>query len=95
MVSNNIVEAYALYEGVCLVKERNVSKIAVFGDSMMVVRSLNKKIQSKSNVFNDIISCTLSLIEGFVKFKIYHVKRDLSALAIQWAKLGTSLDRAL
>jgi ribonuclease HI len=43
MVSNNIVEAYALYEGVCIAKEKNVSKIVVFGDSMMVVRAINKR----------------------------------------------------
>jgi len=95
MVSNNVVEAYALYEVVCIDKERNVSKIVVLGDSMMVVQAINKKIQSKRNVFNGITSRTLSLIEGFVEFKIFQVKRELNALVNQWEKLGTRLDRGI
>jgi hypothetical protein len=43
-VSNNVVEAYALYEGICIEKERNISKIALFTNSMMVVQVIIKKI---------------------------------------------------
>jgi ribonuclease HI len=89
-VSNNVVEAYALYEGVCIAKVRNVSKIVVFGYSMMVVQTIIKKSQSRSNVFNGIISRTL--IKGFDEFKIFHIKRDLNPLADQMAKLGTCLE---
>jgi hypothetical protein len=58
----------------------------------MVVQAITKKIKFDNNVFNDIISCTLSLIEGFDNFIILHVKRELNALADHWAKLGSNLD---
>ena len=35
--SNNIVESYTLYEGLCIAKERSIAKTVVFGDSMMIV----------------------------------------------------------
>lgn len=34
-VSNNIVEAYALWKGIFITKERVVTKIVVFWDSTM------------------------------------------------------------
>jgi hypothetical protein len=77
---------------VCIVKERNVPKIVVFGDSMMVVRAINKRIQFENKIFNNNISHILSLIDGFDEFKLYHVKRELNPLANHWEKLGTSLE---
>jgi ribonuclease HI len=37
--TNNIAEAYALYEGLKLAKECNISQLLVFGDSMLIVGS--------------------------------------------------------
>lgn len=92
MVSNNVVEAYALYKGVYIAKERNVPKIVVFRDSMTVVRAINKRSQYENNISNGIISRILSLIEGLYEFKLYHVKRELNPLANHWEKLSTSLE---
>jgi ribonuclease HI len=55
-VSNNIVESYALYKGICIARERNITNIEMFGDSMMVVQAITKKKQFGSNIFNNIVS---------------------------------------
>jgi hypothetical protein len=75
----------------CIAKERKDTKITVFGDSMMVIRTINKRSQSENNALNGIISRILSLRESFVEFKIYHIKRDLNPIADHWEKFGTRL----
>jgi ribonuclease HI len=42
--SNNIVEAYALLQGLSITKEWNITKLVVFGDSMMVVKRSPKEL---------------------------------------------------
>jgi hypothetical protein len=74
MVLNNIVEAYALYEGVCIENERKILRIMVFRDSIMVVRAIHKRIQRYNNIFNGVISFILYLIDGFHDFIIFHIK---------------------
>jgi hypothetical protein len=37
ILSNNIVQDYALYEGLSIAKERNIAKLALFEDSMIFV----------------------------------------------------------
>jgi ribonuclease HI len=50
--TNNIVEAYALYEGLKLAKVCNISHIKVFGDSMMIVRVVIKRNLTENNHLN-------------------------------------------
>jgi ribonuclease HI len=76
-VSNNVVEAYALWEGVCIAKDQNVAKMVVLGDFMMVVRAIIKKSQFDNNVFNGIISHILSLIEDLTTSKVCILKESL------------------
>jgi ribonuclease HI len=37
---NNIAKAYALFEGLRMAKERKISQITVFGDSMLIVKAI-------------------------------------------------------
>jgi hypothetical protein len=78
MVLNNVVEAYALYEGVCIVKYRNVSKIMVFGDILMVVARSQRKISLKtmsSMVLFPALSLSLSLKVSWIS-KLYMSKEN-------------------
>jgi ribonuclease HI len=94
-ISNNIVEAYALWEGVHIARDRNIANIVILGDSMMVVRAVIKRAQMENNAFNCIISHILSLLVEFDKVKIYHIKRELNSQAYYWAKFGVNMDEGL
>lgn len=91
--SNNIVKAYALYVGLNIVKERNISKIAAFWDSMMIVHAIVKRNPTGNNQLKGIIHHILSLEDRFVEFKIFHIKRDLNPLDNSWAKVGSRLEQ--
>jgi hypothetical protein len=62
-VSNNVVEEYALWIGLILARDLEISKISILGDSMMVVRSIIKRKNSSSNVVTDIILDSLTLLK--------------------------------
>jgi ribonuclease HI len=93
--SNNIIEAYALYEGLCIMKERNITKIVVFRDSMIIVRLIAKRSQTDNNLLNGIIYRILSLGTSFVEFKIHYIRRNLNSLADHWAKIDSTMERGI
>jgi len=82
--SNIIIEAYAIYIGLKIVIQRNISKIVIFGDSIMVVQAIIKSQLSGNNQYLGILHCILSIQNKFEEFKIYHIKRDLNTLVDQW-----------
>jgi ribonuclease HI len=91
-VSNNIVEAYALWEGVQIAREKRISKIVILGDSMMVAWEIIKISMTGNNVFNSIISHTLTLLAKFEEIKIFHIKREFNSYVDYWAKLRSRLN---
>jgi hypothetical protein len=91
--SNNISEAYALYVRLNIEIEKNISKIVIFEDSLMVVCAIIKRQLSRNNHFMGFLHRILSIRNKFEDFKIYHIKRDLNSLIDRWAKLGSCLDQ--
>jgi ribonuclease HI len=90
-VSNNIVEAYALWKGVNLVREKGIQKITILGDSLLVIRALIKRHAVGNNVIINIIACTLSLLNEFEIHSMFHIKREHNSLVDHWAKVGSNL----
>jgi ribonuclease HI len=74
VTSNNTAEAYALLQGLSIAKERNVTKLVIFGDSMMVIRMVTNITQSGGNLFNGIINRIINLSKIFDEFKLFHIK---------------------
>jgi hypothetical protein len=72
--SNNIPEAYALFQGLRLAMNRNIFRIASFEYSMMVVPTIVKRSDVENNLLSGIITRILSMDDRFVEFKIYHIK---------------------
>jgi len=94
-ISNNIVEAYALWERVFITIDKRVINIVILGDSIMVVRVIIKRTMIKNNASNSIISRIFSLLVEFDKVKIFHIKREINSRANYWPKLGSRMDEGL
>lgn len=90
-VSNNIAEAYSLWEGVSIAREERMTNIMILGDSMVVVRTIIDRTMTANNAFNSLISRILTLLYEFEEVAIYHIKRELNSKANYWAKLGLHL----
>jgi len=58
----------------------------------MAILVIIKKRWDRRNKFNSVISRIQSLINDFISFKIYHVKRDINSLANQVAKIGANIE---
>jgi hypothetical protein len=86
-VKTNIVEDYALWEGIKVAREMRITKIVILGLSMMVALEIIKRFASENNIFNSIIPHTLSLLEESEEVKIYHNKLEFNMGVDYWANL--------
>ena len=46
--SNNMVEAYGLWQGIKQLKEKGVEEAMVFGDSHLIIQAMNRASQCRS-----------------------------------------------
>lgn len=87
--TNNFAEAYALLEGILLVKELNISYIHIEGDSAIIISACIKR-----NIDNWQIRYLLeqawTLIDTFTNFTISHVYREGNRVANHLANMGSS-----
>jgi len=61
-VTNNIVEAYALWQGINLAKASGFWKITIFRDYMIVIRSLINQSSLESKSLPRVISHIISIL---------------------------------
>jgi ribonuclease HI len=92
MISNNIVEAYALWEGLKIAKEMGIHKLHILGDSMLVIRVMIKRNIVGNNVLIGIMSHFLALLSKFEEYSLFHIKWELNPCVDWWAKEGTYLE---
>lgn len=59
--SNNTIESYTLFLRLSLARERNIIKLAVFRDSMIMIKAIINRSQFGTNLFNAIISRVIAL----------------------------------
>jgi ribonuclease HI len=90
---NNISKSHALYLGLKLAKEYNISHILVVDDSMMIFRAVIKINLMENNHLNDILHHIISLSDSFWELKLYHIKKFLNPLANHWVKVGSRMPK--
>jgi ribonuclease HI len=75
--TNNIAEAYALYVGLKLVRDRNIPQLSVSGDSMLILNEIINKHYMENNILSGILQRITTLTREFEEINLYHVKRNL------------------
>jgi hypothetical protein len=93
LASNNIAEAYALFQDLRLTKDRNIFRIVSFEYFMMVVPTIGKRSHIENNLLGCMITRILSMVASFVEFKIYHIKHNLNLNVNHWVKVGSRLSK--
>jgi ribonuclease HI len=83
--TNNYAEYYALFLGLQKAKELKVDHMNVIGDSLLVVKQVNKEWNVRAPNLQSIYNDVQDLVRGFREFKITHTLRDGNAMADQCA----------
>ena len=79
--SNNMVEAYGLWQGLIQLKEKGVGEVIVFGDSRLIIQAMNEGNKSKNDRIERMIKRIRTMVKSFRKINIFHTLRNLNVLA--------------
>jgi ribonuclease HI len=66
ITTNNIAEAYALFEGLRMAKEHMISQILVFGDSMLIVKEIITRNLVENNLLRGVLHHIINLIKALM-----------------------------
>ena len=79
--TNNMAEAYGLWQGLKQLRVKKVDKVMVFGDSRIIIQAMNGGRRSDNIRIARLIRRIRSIIKLFRKVYFYHILRDLNVLA--------------
>ena len=79
--SNNMVEAYGLWQGLKQLQKKGVVDVMVFGDSRLVIQALNGGGRGKNKGTTRLINRIRTKTRLFRKVTFYHILRELNVLA--------------
>ncbi|XP_057816798.2 uncharacterized protein LOC131030131 [Cryptomeria japonica] len=87
--SNNKADILALVEGLLLCQNRGISKLAIEGDSSIIINGLRKGFLPNWKL-NAILSRALSLLKDFKKTTFNHIYREGNSRADELANAGAN-----
>ena len=76
--SNNMAEAYGLWQGLKLLKKKVVEEVLVFGDSRFIIQALNGGRKGKNEQTTRLIKRIRTLSKMFKKINFFHILRELN-----------------
>ena len=79
--TNNIAEAYGLWQGLKQLLVTKVEEVLVFGDSRIIIQAMNGGRNTDNNRIAGLIRRIRSISKLFRNIRFYHILRDLNALA--------------
>ena len=79
--SNNMVEAYGLWQGLKKLQKKGVDEVMVIGDSRLIIRVVNGGRRGKNERTERMINRIRSMAKIFRKIEFFHVLRELNVLA--------------
>jgi ribonuclease HI len=93
LATNNQAEAYALYQGLLLAKNRGIHAISVIGDSKIIVRNARKGSQSSNLFLRVILQRIATVTKRFHNIQFFHVLRRNNQLADAQANQAIGLEQ--
>jgi len=82
-ISNNFAEYSALIIGLQLAMSLDIKDIQVFGDSMLVIKQINKLFKVRSNNIKPLFDTVTELLPNFNHISFNHVYRQFNKRADQ------------
>ena len=78
--SNNMAEAYGLWQGLKQLKKKGVGEVMVFGDSRLIIHALNGGSQCKNERLARLINRIKSNVKLFRRISFFHILRELNSM---------------
>ena len=91
--SNNMVEAYGLWQGIKQLKANGVVEATVFGDSRLIIQVLNGASKSRNLRLSRLIKIIKVLSKSFQRLKFFHILCELNDVADQAANKSMGLSK--
>ena len=79
--TNNMAEAYGLWQGLKQLQKKGVDEVMVFGDSKVIIQALNGGRRGKNERTARLINIIRSKAKTFKKVNFFHILRGLNILA--------------
>ena len=79
--SNNMAEAYGLWQGLKQVQKVGADEVLVIGDSRLIIQAVRGGRRSKNERMERLLNRIRYLIKRFKKIEFYHVLRELNMRA--------------
>ena len=79
--SNNMAEAYGLWQGLKQVQKVGVDEAVVIGDSRLIIQAVSEGRQSKNERMERLLKRIRYAIKRFKKIEFFHVLRELNMRA--------------
>jgi ribonuclease HI len=93
--SNNIAEILALWKGLSQARGISFSKLAVIGDSRVIIQALSQKKRPNNFLLAHYYTKINSKVVEFEEIKFFHIIRNLNQLADHEANVGASLRKGV
>lgn len=91
IASNNLVEAMALWQGLCHAHSIGIRDLVIIGDSRLLIQAIVLSKNTKNAKLNNLIDRIRLLLRGLHSFQIFHVLRELNKDADIEANRGVEL----
>ena len=79
--TNNMAEAYGLWQGIKQLLVKKVDEVMVFGDSRIIIQAMNGGRKADNIRIDRLTRRIRSIIKLFRNVSFYHILRDLNGLA--------------
>ena len=79
--SNNMVEAYGLWQGLKQVQNVGADKAVVIGDSRLIIQAVRGGRRGKNERMERLLKRIRDMVKRFRKIEFYHVLRELNTKA--------------
>ena len=86
--TNNLAELYALKLLLILALDKHISKIQVFGDSLLVINWVIGKFRIHNLQLSQILQEVIRLINSFEHAEFKHIYREINVIADELANAG-------
>lgn len=80
-LSNNRVEALALYQGILQLQTQGIKKSLIFGDSAIIISLMNSQRKASNILLQQIINRSKILINHDMEFHFYHIFQTINCEA--------------
>jgi ribonuclease HI len=86
--SNNLAEAYGLFQGMEIAKLLNIHNLVMIGDSLIIIRYMQQGTNSFEARLSVVLDRTRHLSSSFSYLRFYHILRDNNSEADRYAIHG-------